>query len=96
MSSNTDWRVVAANKRAARDALIPPAWRLSPLPGPEVLDVTHVPVNCGILSETELEITDTDARGILSKIHAGIWRAKEVTEAFCKRAAIAQQLVSPS
>jgi amidase len=88
-----DWRAISEAKRATRDALIPPAWRLSSLPGPEVLDVTHVPVECGILSALELEITDTDAGTIVTKIADGTWRSRDVAQAFCKRAAIAQQLV---
>ena len=50
--------------------------------------------SANILSERELEITTAkDAIYILEKIHTRIWSAEEVTRAFCKRAAIAQQLV---
>ena len=56
----------------------------------------EVPLTCGILSETELKITsDYDATALLEKLRSGVWSVEEVTVAFCKRAAIAQQLVSP-
>jgi amidase len=51
--------------------------------------------SCGILTERELEITEAeDAVAILGRIHARTWSAEEVAVAFCKRAAIAQQLVN--
>lgn len=92
--SKPDWRAIAAAKVAAREALIPPAWRLGALaPGPKVLDVTHVPETCGILSPLEIEITHAPAVTILARVAKGDWKARAVTEAFCKRAAIAHQLV---
>lgn len=51
--------------------------------------------SCGILTARELEITEAeDAIAILDQIHSKTWSAVEVTVAFCKRAAIAQQLVN--
>ena len=97
----SDWTSVAAAKRAARDALIPEAWRLPNKPeytdesSPAyLLDVTGVPASCGILTPDELIITDTPADEILRNVHSGRWTARAVAEAFCKRAAVAQQLVS--
>jgi hypothetical protein len=91
----SDWRAIAERKRAARDALIPEAWRIPPahMPNADGLDVLHIPVQCGILSAAELEITDTSAEGILECIRNGKWTARAVCLAFCKRAAVAQQLV---
>ena len=49
-----------------------------------------------MLSERELEITDAeDCTVILQKLQSKEWSACEVAVAFCKRAAIAQQLVNP-
>ena len=97
----SDWTAIAAAKRAARDALIPEAWRLPDKPeytdesSPAyLLDVTGVPASCGILTPDELIITDTPADKILRNVHSGKWTARAVAEAFCKRAAVAQQLVS--
>jgi amidase len=50
---------------------------------------------CGLLTDRELEITDIeDATALLQKIHCREWSAVDVAIAYCKRAAIAQQLVN--
>lgn len=52
--------------------------------------------SCGLLTAREVDITDAeDCVALLEKIHSKEWSALEVTTAFCKRAAIAQQLVNP-
>ncbi|KAH8897576.1 general amidase [Thozetella sp. PMI_491] len=49
----------------------------------------------GKLSATELDITEVeDATALLSYIHRGRWTAEQVTTAFCKRAALAHQLIN--
>ena len=55
----------------------------------------EVPEKSGILSERELEITNLTAIKLLPLIHNGTYTSVEVTAAFCKRAAIAHQTVSP-
>lgn len=53
-----------------------------------------MPRECGILTEAEIQITEGyDAVGLLGELALGKYRAEEVATAFCKRAAIAQQLV---
>lgn len=99
MTIKRDYKAVAAAKQAARDARIPAQWRLAPeqIPGPEVVDVTGFPAKCGLLSPREVEITETEAVDLLEKLHSAsedAWTAVDVTTAFCKRAAIAQQLAS--
>jgi amidase len=77
-----------------RDRLIRDEWKLSKklTLGHNVLEV---PKTCGILNEREISITgDNDAVDIVKKIRKQEYTAEEVTVAFCKRAAIAQQLVS--
>ncbi|GAA6041540.1 hypothetical protein JCM8097_004252 [Rhodosporidiobolus ruineniae] len=91
----TDWQQRAQLKRAAQVGLIPPAWRLpasiiSSLP----LDLRDIPRSCGILSANELDITEAEADTILERVTSAKWTAVEVATAFCKRAAIAQQLTS--
>jgi amidase len=88
------WQQVAAAKQAARDALIPSEWLLPRGKYDDLLDVTSVPATCGILSPSELKITESSADVILARVREGAWTAVGVTTAFCKRAAIAQQLVS--
>jgi amidase len=85
---------ISQTKCEQRDRLIRDEWKLSkklPL-GHNVLDV---PKTCGILTEREISITEeNDAVDIVEKIRQQEYTAEEVTVAFCKRAAIAQQLVS--
>ncbi|GAA6007715.1 hypothetical protein JCM10207_004851 [Rhodosporidiobolus poonsookiae] len=91
-----NWRSKAAEKRAARDALIPPEWRLpAAFLGEDVLDATSVVRECDILTPRELEITELDElEELASSIAKGVYTAVEVTTAYCKRAAIAQQLTN--
>lgn len=74
---------------------IPSEWKIptDQLPGNEVLDVTGIPAECGLLSKQELEITESFATDIVAKIAKGSWTAEDVARAFCKRASIAHQLV---
>lgn len=96
------WRAIADNYRCAAKAKIPKSWRLSE----EILSsvsqtstqsLIDIPRSCGILSEEELDITENyDAVALLEKLAAGKISSFDVTLAFCKRAAIAQQLVCMS
>lgn len=89
-----DYRILAAQKQLQRSNKIPKDWQI---PSDILRDATNlleVPVTCGILSDIECEITsDYDATAVLEKLKSGTWSAEQVTLAFCKRAAIAQQLV---
>lgn len=85
---------VARSKAAERDARIPSEWRLSTPPSANVLDVTYIPGSCGLLTMKELEITERSPSTLVDELAKGEWSAVEVTTAFCKRAAIAQQLVN--
>ncbi|KAL1405329.1 hypothetical protein Q8F55_008958 [Vanrija albida] len=94
-NDNKTWEDVAAAKQAARDALIPDAWRLPK----ETLDnlpknVLDVPRKSGILTERELEITETTAPRLVEALIARKYTSVEVTTAFSKRAAIAHQLTN--
>ncbi len=88
-----EWKKKAAAKRAAQHESIPKEWRLpEPLPKPKNA-YEYIKIS-GVLSEEELGITEiTDAALLLRKIANGSLPAVSVTKAFCKRAAIAQQLV---
>ena len=104
MSSTTStWQEIAARKRTARDALIPAAWKLSSkfLPrdpplfeyGPQ--NVLNVPRECGLLNSTELQITEGyTIKTLLQALSSRKVSSVDVTTAFCKRAAIAQQLTN--
>ncbi|KAJ0420818.1 amidase signature domain-containing protein [Aspergillus carlsbadensis] len=90
------WQEKAAAKRSQCDAAIPAEWRIQPaqLDNPDT-SVLDVPRACGILTDREAHITeDFDATALLEKLAGGAFTSLEVTTAFCKRAAIAQQLTS--
>jgi amidase len=95
--SQRDYRTIAAEKRLERSNRIPQKWLIEPETFRTFTNVLQVPVTCGILNEAERSITsDHDATALLEELRAGVWSAEQVTVAFCKRAAIAQQLVSHS
>ncbi|KAJ5435080.1 Amidase [Penicillium cf. griseofulvum] len=92
---DTSWKLKGEAKRQSILNAIPEKWRLnSPVPpATEQRDVTGDYIR-QYLTEREIEITETDAVGIVERTSTGRWSAVEVTEAFCHRAALAHQLVS--
>ncbi|PQE33815.1 general amidase protein [Rutstroemia sp. NJR-2017a WRK4] len=88
------WQVTAKKKRDSVNALIPQQWRLDHVPSIiDQRDVTGKYIQ-QFLTDREIEITETDAVGIVEKTTTGVWTAREVCEAFCHRAALAHQLVN--
>lgn len=92
------WKSIVQQKQASDAAKIPAAWRLSAeytdISEQKDASVIDVPRRCGLLSAKQLDITENhDATALLEKIHRQELTAYEVTEAFCIRAAIAQQVV---
>ena len=74
---------------------IPPEWRLpeDKLPPADQTNVLDFPSKLGLFTEHELSITTSTATHIVQAIASGEWKAIDVTRAFCKRAAVAHQLV---
>ncbi|RAK95306.1 general amidase GmdB [Aspergillus ibericus CBS 121593] len=100
-TSTTDhWRTLVARKREQLDAQIPSEWRLpqkflAAVPANGRLIDADVIRGSGILSDLELDITQNYSAGeLLVNLSKGVISSVEVTTAFCKRAAIAQQLTS--
>ncbi|CZR70247.1 probable fatty-acid amide hydrolase 1 [Phialocephala subalpina] len=88
-----DYRTLAAEKKLQRQNKIPKEWLLSSDKYHGFSNFLDVPTTCGILNAVEYKITsDYDATALLEQLKAGIWSVEQVTIAFCKRAAIAQQL----
>jgi amidase len=93
------WQAIVQKKQAEASAKIPAGWRLpahytADISESVAKNVLFVPRDCGLLSPKQLEITEAyDATALLEKIHSGQVSAAAVVEAFCIRAAIAQQLV---
>lgn len=93
------WKEIARRKRAQRDTAIPADWKLDPKHLPkengEAENMLSVPDQCGILTAQDLKITSRySARSLISAITSNHLTAREVTAAFCKRAAVAQQLTN--
>jgi amidase len=100
------WQVIAKRKQDARSHLLPKEWlipqaALESYTSSPTANVINVPIECGILTARELEITGThDAVSLLDMLRKGPvergYTAEEVVTAFCKRAAVAQQVVRTS
>jgi amidase len=90
------WEAEAEKSRTVLANSIQTQWLLpeDKLPPAERLNVLDIPRESGLLSEKELEITESDASKLVRKMGAGDWSAEEVTIAFLKRATIGHQLVS--
>jgi amidase len=88
----SSWEERAADKRNRINDSIPQEWKIqSPPTEDSVLDF---PKNSGILSDQELAITESSASDLVRKLAQGELKAVDVTVAFCKRAALAHQLVN--
>ncbi|KAK8044414.1 amidase [Apiospora rasikravindrae] len=98
------WEVIAKEHAAKQLNNIPAEWRLprdklDQLSGVGTADEGRLiqlqaAKKSGLLSEKELDITENHtARDLLPKLASGQLSSVEVTTAFCKRAALAQQLV---
>ena len=88
-----DYRSISAEKKLQRQSKIPKEWLL-PESYHGATNFMDIPLICGILNDVERDITSNfDATALLEKLKGGEWSAEQVTVAFCKRAAIAHQLV---
>ncbi|KXL49123.1 hypothetical protein M433DRAFT_158983 [Acidomyces richmondensis BFW] len=89
-----EWQRKGKEKAQSVLNLIPKEWRLDKIPSSEEQrDVTGSYIQ-QYLNRKEIEITETDAVGIVAHTTSGQWTAVEVAKAFCHRAAIAHQLVN--
>lgn len=88
------WKPTVHHKRSLQLASIPPAWRLPPSsqqPSPQTtIETIH---SSNILTPQELKWTETaDICALYTLIASREVSSVQLTTAFCKRAAIAQQL----
>jgi len=86
------WEEIAADKKNRIDKSIPEEWLLKS----KTSDVSSmgVPEESGILSKDELAITNSTAVDLVAKMAAGELKSVDVTLAFCKRAALAHQMLN--
>ncbi|KAF6525491.1 hypothetical protein HZS61_011286 [Fusarium oxysporum f. sp. conglutinans] len=87
-----DWKTLAAEKKSQLEASIPPEWRIKTLPTDD--SVMSFPGRSGILTLEELNITESPATELVQDLASGKLSSVAVTTAFCKRAALAQQLTN--
>ncbi|KAK1706410.1 hypothetical protein CaCOL14_008345 [Colletotrichum acutatum] len=100
-SREAPWKAIAKRKQAERAARIPSKWHIptkaipndSPQAGDGPQKVLDVPRQ--FLSQSEISITETyTIPSLLKAIGTRKLSARQVTEAFCHRSAIAQQLTN--
>lgn len=89
------WQDRCTARKTQQCEQIPKEWVIEP-PSQGQYNVISIPQTCGILSERELQITETiDIDLLLRKLASGKWSSVEVTTAYYKRAIVAHQLVMP-
>lgn len=95
-TASTDWSTIAHRKRDERDKRIPDDWKLTAtaLDVDEGLTPNEVIQSSGILAPEETRITELSVKQLLEGMHRGDLTAAAVTKAFCKRSAVACQMVS--
>ncbi|KAG9243086.1 amidase signature domain-containing protein [Calycina marina] len=86
------WEDIAKDKKSRIANSIPKEWRIESL----LLDdnVMGYAESSGILSDEELAITGSTAVDLVARMASGELTSVAVTTAFCKRAALAQQLTN--
>ena len=92
-----NYKDISAIARKRRDAVLSsfftiPKVEESKLPN----DLTWYSSRSGYYTTDEIEIIESEAEYILQQIRDGMWTSLEVTKAFCKAAALAQELVCRS
>ncbi|PWI66506.1 hypothetical protein PCL_04919 [Purpureocillium lilacinum] len=86
------WEERVADKKSRLEKTIPPEWRIKTPPTGD--SFMSYPKESGILSNDELAITESNATDLVRKLADGELTSVAVTTAFCKRAALAQQLLN--
>ncbi|KAJ1325450.1 Amidase [Microdochium nivale] len=92
MGSAIAWQDRARGKREQLAAAIPADWRIKELPDAD--SVVDYAQSSGLLSAQELAMTESTAASLVADMGAGRLRSVDVVLAFCKRAALAQQLTN--
>lgn len=92
------WQDIAADKKAEQLARIPKPWHLPVGPreaSEATTDLRPFAWTAGLLTDRELDMTSRhDATSLLARLADGHYTSVEVVTAFCKRAAIAQQVAN--
>ncbi|KAH6714585.1 amidase signature domain-containing protein [Leptodontidium sp. MPI-SDFR-AT-0119] len=100
MAGTTDWKALVSAKRADRASRIPKDWTLpesitSKVSSKSPVSAFDLLAETSVLTLREHELTEKyDATALLEKMASKELTSLEVTTAFCKRAALAQQLTN--
>lgn len=86
------WQSIAKRTQQHRDATI--AAVQPPIPDIPDLPLDSTPIPKTILAPSELNITESDPEDLLAKLSSGSLSSVDVTNAFLRRAALAQKLVN--
>jgi amidase len=87
-----DWTAIAAEAQKLRDSSIAEVKPAVPdVPTDLPLDVTSLPKK--LLSESEIKITESKPEELVASLASGAISAVDVTNAFLRRAGVAQKLV---
>ncbi|TGO24071.1 hypothetical protein BPAE_0113g00280 [Botrytis paeoniae] len=86
------WQEIAKDKKDRINASIPSEWRLKSQPSEDcVIGYTNIG---DVMSTDEISITNSAATDLVARMAKGELTSVEVTTAFCKRAALAHQLLN--
>lgn len=88
----TSWEKTAQDKKNRISESIPEEWRING-DHPTGNSVMGYPQISGIMTDVELAITESSAVDLVARMASGKLTSVAVTTAFCKRAALAHQLV---
>jgi amidase len=86
------WEEVVNAKIIQLASKIPKEWMLKTPVDSSIKNVMDVPYTSGLMAKSELDLTEKDATELVGLLASGNVSSYEVTLAFCKRAAICQQL----
>ncbi|KAL1896281.1 hypothetical protein Sste5346_004664 [Sporothrix stenoceras] len=96
MTQGKSWEALAAQKREQLAASLPKEWLVPDelLPPADQDDITGWPAASGWFTAEELRITESTASELVPQLASGALTSVAVTQAFCKRAVAAQQLLN--
>jgi amidase len=91
----TKWQIISRQKKEEQWSRIPVEYQFSSDLKISNKNVLNIPRTCGLMTESELHITEAyDATALADALAKKQFSSEAVTRAFCKRAAIAHQVVS--
>ena len=92
---SSSWQDIAKRKQEERTSRIPKDWIIPAYFYHARPSVLSVPRECGPLTKEDLDLTEKyDATALLAGLSAGLLQSEDVVAAFCKRAAVAQQVTN--